>query len=384
MSDLAHVDRLRQQLPAAQQAVYFNTGTCGPLPTVTFAAMQEAVRLDYEDGRIGVEAMARQKHWYAAARSAFARLVHAGEAEIALTHHTGEGLNIVLAGMAWQAGDAVVTTDVEHSSLLLPLEVLRRRYGVVIHNISADANVVAATDAALTARTRLVALSHVSYATGARFPLPAIVEAAHARQVPVLVDAAQAVGAMPLNLPEIGVDFYAMPGQKWLCGPEGTGALYVRQDRCDELAHTFVGYRSVLPGSDTFQPHPGAQRFEVGGQNLVDLAGITASLSWLEETVGWDFAYARTAQLAELARARLADCPGVSVLTPRPAAGLVSFTVEGMPPADVVTALAGEGIIIRSIGNPACCRISTGFFNTEEEIERLTQAITAAGKGQAR
>jgi L-cysteine/cystine lyase len=376
MNEHDHVARLRRQLPATLHAAYFNTGTCGPLPTATFRAMQEAARLDYEQGRIGTAAMERHAEFRTAARSAFARLVHADAEDIALTHHTGEGLNIVLAGFTWQAGDEIITSDSEHSSLQLPLTVLSRRYGVVVREVAAHGDAAAAVRAAITSRTRLVALSHVSYATGVQLPLAAIVEAAHTRQIPVLVDAAQSAGAIPLNLPELGVDYYAMPGQKWLCGPEGTGALYVRRGRCDELANTFVGYYSVMAGAETFQPHPGARRFEVGGQNLVDLAGIHASLSWLEDTVGLDFAYARTANLAAAARERLASCPGLTVLTPAPAAGLVSFTVDGVPPADVVKTLAADQIIIRSVAKPACCRVATGFYNTEDELDRLATALS--------
>ena len=383
MNDLERVETLRQQLPATLHATYFNTGTCGPLPTVTYRAMQEAARMDYEQGRIGTAAMERHANSRNAARSAFARLVHADPEDIALTHHTGEGLNIVLAGFTWQAGDEIITTEIEHSSLLLPLTVLVRRYGVVVREVAAHGDAAAVIAAAITARTRLVALSHVSYATGVQLPLAAIIEATHTRQIPVLVDAAQSVGAIPLDLPELGVDYYAMPGQKWLCGPEGTGALYIRHGRCEELAHAFVGYNSVVAGAETFQPHPGAQRFEVGGQNLVDLAGIHASLSWLEDTVGYDFAYARTAYLAAAARERLSSCPGVEVLTPAPAAGLVSFTVDGVPPAVVVRALAADEIILRSIAKPACCRIATGFFNTEDELERLAIVLSRLARKPA-
>ena len=378
-----HNDRLtaiRAALPATRSCVYLNTGTCGPIPEPAFASMQAAARDEYEQGRIGPASGRRQSDAREAARQLMADLVHASPAEIGLTHHTTEGLNIVLAGMAWQSGDEVITTDAEHGSLLLPLRFLARRFGVQTHFANTHGlDAVEAIARLITDRTKLVALSHVSYATGTLFPLPHIVELAHRRGIPVLVDGAQSAGAIPLDLPAIEVDYYAMPGQKWLCGPDGTGALYVRADACDRLAQTFVGYLSMQhegEGKES-RPYAGPRRFEVGSQGLPDLLGQAESVRWLRDEVGLDWIYQRTAALGARMRELLLAQPGIDVLTPTNAAGLTCFTVQGNEPTAVVQALADDQIIIRSIGRPSCCRISSGFFNTEEELERVADRVGA-------
>ena len=387
MMDAGKIARIRMAMPVTGQSIYLNTGAVGPLANVTVEVMSQAVEFEYEAGRAspGVwEAKAKAK---ANLRAAFARLVQAPPETIALTHHTTDGMNIVTHGLSWQPGDEIITTNLEHPGGLIPLYVLQQRRGVKVQIIqitaadSAD-DILARFEAALSPRTRLLAFSHVAWNLGIRLPLEAIVEMGHRQGVMSLVDGAQSAGAIPLNLPTSNVDFYAMPGQKWLCGPEGIGALYVRSDRVPELAQTFVGYASLNEGqydyAGHFTPGPGAQRFEVGSVNGPSMKAMIANMAWLENWVGWDWIHARTAQLAHDTRAALANLPGVSVITPSGQhAGLTSFTLNGHDPAQVCATLAESGIVLRTIKDPACLRISTGFFNTEGEIERLMTGLKA-------
>jgi L-cysteine/cystine lyase len=316
-------------------------------------------------------------------------LVQASPAEVALTHNTTDGMNIIVHGLAWQAGDEVVTTKLEHPGGLLPLYVNRQRYGVVVKvvDIPADLSaeeVVARLEAAMTPRTRLLALSHVAWNTGMRLPLADIVAMAHRHNALCLIDGAQSGGAIALNLPASGVDFYAITGQKWLCGPEGIGALYLRQEHLNLVAPTFVGYRSMdrVGGHDWtgyFMPQPDARRYEVGTTYRPGVSGMLANLTWLEEVVGWDWIHAHITQLSEYAHQALAATPGITVLSPGQS-GLVVFELERYDPDRVVTKLAEDDIILRSIHEPHALRISTGFYNTEKDVDRLIVALQAIQK----
>jgi L-cysteine/cystine lyase len=204
---------------------------------------------------------------------------------------------------------------------------------------------------------------------------------AHRRHVLTLVDAAHLMGAIPLDLPASGVDFYAFPGQKWLCGPEGIGGLYVRSDRLSEVSPTFAGYSTIaMTGkydlTGYFIPAEGARRFEVGSIFRPAIQAMVANLAWLEETIGWDWIHARITHLAKYARQVFGQLPGVRVITPPgDQAGLVTFTLDGYDPARVMTKLAEEDIVLRFIDHPYALRISTGFYSTETDLDQLGTAL---------
>jgi L-cysteine/cystine lyase len=225
-------------------------------------------------------------------------------------------------------------------------------------------------------------ISHVSYSSGACIPLKEIIEFAHERGVMVTVDGAQTGGAIDLDFAELGVDFYAVSGQKWLCGPEGTGALYVRPDRVADLQPTFVGYSSFesQDWQGHFLPAKGAARYRGLGVYRPGVIGQLAALNWFQNTVGPDWAYERIAKLAKRCRELLEGLDGVAVITPPGMqAGLVNFVPEGWSPrqmAGMLRELIKRDYIIRNIAHPPyCLRVSTGFYNTEEELTGLRDAI---------
>ncbi|MFZ2422508.1 MAG: aminotransferase class V-fold PLP-dependent enzyme, partial [Anaerolineae bacterium] len=244
------LDQIRQELPAVQRAVYLNTGSNGPLPRAAAVAMAEAAARELNEGRIVPTAWQVFSETKIRLREDFAALLHAPPTSVALTHSTTEGVNLALWGLNWQAGDEVITTTLEHPGVTVPLTLLRQRAGVTVRfaevGLGQAERVLDALSRAFTRRTRLVALSHVSYSSGAVFPLAEIVELAHRHGAWVLVDAAQSLGAIPVDVTALGVDFYACSGQKWLCGPEGAGALYVHPDRFDDLLPAFGGYSTFL------------------------------------------------------------------------------------------------------------------------------------------
>lgn len=384
MSDPTLKERIRQELPATTAHIYLNTGTFGPLPIRAVQVMQQHMQQDLQAGRLGAMFFDRMSETYAAARQAVARLLHAHDDEIALTDNTGEGLNVICYGLPWQPGDEIITTNHEHISLLAPLYQLRDRYGVVIK--LADLGPEAARPAReavaeqVTARTRLITLSHVTYTTGTRLEVSEIGALGRERGIPVLIDGAQSAGAIPLDLSTLGVDFYAIPGQKWLCGPDGTGALYARREALHYVASTYVGYFSAEDmHGDAWTLQKDARRFEVGGRQTAAVAGQVTALKWLEETVGHAWLFEHIAALHTHAYHALQAVPRLTMLTPRPAdSGLLTFTLAGQDPAEIVTYLRDQhNILIRTIPDMNALRISTGFYNTEEEIEALVRALTA-------
>jgi L-cysteine/cystine lyase len=388
MSNDEKITLIRDCMPVTESNVYLNTGTCGPLSTITSETLCRGQAVELAEGRASMAGYKVLGQALVDLRAAMAQLVKASAAEIALTHHTTDGMNIIAHGLEWQPGDEIVTTDSEHPGGLLPVYVLRQRRGVVVKivNIAPDDSpdeIVTRFEAAITPRTRLLAFSHVLWNTGIRLPLEPIVAMARRRHVLTLVDAAQSMGAIPLDLPASGVDFYAFPGQKWLCGLEGIGGLYVRRELLSQVSPTFAGYATIaMTGkydlSGYFVPAEGACRFEVGSVYRPALQAMIANLTWLDETVGWDWIYARIAHLAEYARQALRRLPGVEVITPPgPQAGLVTFTLDGYDPARVTNKLAEEGIVLRFIQQPYALRISTGFYNTEADLERLVTALQA-------
>jgi L-cysteine/cystine lyase len=285
--------------------------------------------------------------------------------------------------MNWRPGDELITTDQEHQGGLVPAYMAGQRYRLTVRVVDVglgDGAFLAALEEAISPRTRLISLSHVSWLSGARLPLAEIVALAHRHQILVVADGAQAAGAMPVDVRQLGVDMYAVPGQKWLCGPEGMGALYVRRGRIGELAPTFAGYRTLASGlhmdfAGAFQLAPGARRYEVGTTHGPSLQAMRESLRWLEEAVGWPWAFARIAQLAAQAAELLNQVPDVRVQTPANRAGLISFSVDGLAPQEVVSQLAERGIMIRAVPFVDWLRVSTGFFNTEEDLLRLRDAL---------
>ncbi|HLJ33661.1 MAG TPA: aminotransferase class V-fold PLP-dependent enzyme [Ktedonobacteraceae bacterium] len=382
MTDLTHVQRIRQAMPATTRQIYLNTGTFGPLPEPAIQAIQAYFEKQYQQGRIGADAFEEMGNTYNSARTSAAHLLHANDGEIALTDNTGEGLNIISFGLDWREGDEVITTNHEHISALAPLYQLRDRYGIVIRMADigpvAERPAEAAIAELITPRTRLIVLSHVAWTTGAVLNVGAVGALGREHGIPVLVDGAQSAGAIPIDVKALDVDFYAIPMQKWLCGPDGTGALYTRRESLPLINCTYVGYFSIKHEEDVeWALNDNALRFELGGRQTAAIAGQTAVLNWLEQTVGHEWLFERISSLNTYACQALQTVPGLTLLTPQPgASGLASFTLADQDVTTVVEQLREKhNILIRSIPSMKSLRISTGFYNTEGEIDAVVKAL---------
>jgi selenocysteine lyase/cysteine desulfurase len=299
-------------------------------------------------------------------RAAYAQVLGCGEAEAALTGSTTDGVNTVLAGLDLRRGDQIVTSDEEHPGLLAPLGRARRRFGVEVKVVP-----FAQVGDVATSSTRLIACSHVSWDSGR----VADVAALKATGIPVVLDAAQALGASPVDVRALDCDFYAASGQKWLCGPEGSGCLFVRQDRLDELLIPWPGYGSVADAENAIELEPaeGVKRLDHGFPVGLRSAWALASLEVLGEA-GWVWIHERAASLAERLAERLGDL-GLEV-GPRGRSTLVSWKAED--PQAEVERLAERRFAVRSIPSWGLVRASVGAWSSEEELEEL--ARLAAGR----
>jgi L-cysteine/cystine lyase len=382
LSTLAKSQLVRQAMPATTSSIYLNAGTFGPMPNCVVEAMQERMQEEWREGRLGTKSFESIAEIYAQARSGVAHLLNADETEIALTDNTGEGMNIICYGIDWQRGDEVITTNHEHISALAPLYQLRDRLGINIRIADlgphADHSAVAAIEPLITPRTRLIVLSHVTWSTGTILDVQAVARMAHEHNIPVLIDGAQSAGNIAVDVKALEVDFYAIPMQKWLCGPDGTGALYVRKESLSIVSPTYVGYYSIEYDEDSvWELKHSAQRFELGGRQTAAVAGQTAALTWLETVVGYEWLHTRIAALSSYANNALKDLPDLNILTPQPGTnGLLSLTIAGRDDSEIVERLQTEyNILIRNIPGSHALRFSIGFYNTEAEIDTLAQAL---------
>jgi L-cysteine/cystine lyase len=354
----------RAQFPVLQQVAYLNSGTEGPMPVAAVTAVRERLERDAADGRAGRAYFDTVLGLAAASRAAYAEVLGADPSEVALTGSTTDGLNTVLGGLSFAAGDEIITSDEEHPGMIAPLRLARMRHGVRIRIVPFDG-----LAGAVGPSTRLIACSHVSWFGGKVADVGGLV----ATGIPVLLDAAQALGAIPVDVHALGVDFYAGSGQKWLCGPEGSGCLYVRPDRLADLEPPWPGY-ATLGERKTVDAElaEGTGRLDVGFPAAIRSAAALAALETLRAP-GWTWVHERAAALAEQLAELLAG--GGLEVAPRGRSTLVSWRTTD-PEADV-TRLAAAGIVIRSIPSAGLLRASVGAWNSEDDIERLAAAAAA-------
>jgi L-cysteine/cystine lyase len=384
-SDDERLAALRAGLPAARAGIHLNTGTAGPLPAEAAAAMSEVADRELAVGRATRESYEELVARMDEARAVVAAVLGSDVDLVALTHATTEGINLALGTIDWRAGDRAVTTSLEHPGVTGPLAALRDRLGVEVVEAEIgdggddERTLAALRSAAVGGRTRAVVASHVAWSTGALLPATAIAGLAREVGAVSVVDGAQAAGAIPLAVDEIGADFYAVSGQKWLLGPEGMGALAVGRPIVSSVLPPVGGFFAASThyavGRDALWPD--ARRFETAGLHKPSIVGLARSAGWLSMFVGLPWAHERAARLAGVAADRLAATSGVTLVTPRPRmATLVSFRVAGWTADEVAEALGRRvHAIVRSIPGLDAVRLSVAFFTTDDELRRVLDAV---------
>jgi cysteine desulfurase/selenocysteine lyase len=374
---------------------YLDNGASAQKPQVVIDTMTRGYAEDYANVHRGLHYLSNlTTEKYEAVRGTVARFLNArSDDEIILNSGTTEGINMIAYGWAMprmQAGDEIILSIMEHHANIVPWHFLRERQGVVIKWVDVDTNGDLDPQRVIDTigpRTKLVAITHMSNVLGSIIDVKAIAEGAHARGVPVLVDGSQAAVHMPVDVQNIGCDFYAVTGHK-LYGPSGSGAIYVRQDRMDEM-RPFLGGGDMIRevGRDTVTYNDGPMKFEAGTPGIVQTIGLGVAIDYMTD-LGMDNIAAHERGLRDYARASLDGLNWLNVQGNSTTKGAIfSFTLDGAAhPHDISTVLDKKGIAVRAgahcamplmdyMGLTATCRASFGLYNTTSEVDVLVDAL---------
>jgi L-cysteine/cystine lyase len=359
-----NLDAIRAELPVLERVAYLNAGTFGPLPRRTVSAMVSAHQAELTAGRFGTVYLEHVQSLRARSRKAFADLAGATSGDIALTRSTSEACSLAVESLALGPEDEIVTTDVEHFGLLAAIGASGARVRVARIRSRPAREAREAIEGKIGEKTRLIALSHVAWSTGQVLPVGEL--AGHG--IPVLVDGAQSGGSIALDVPALRCAFYTLSGQKWLLGPDGTGALYVNPAILESLRVPVPSYFGTETRGDdgTSTPVAGAQRLEPGTIPAPSLAGLLASFGFANEVGEGRFEHARA--MAERCRELLGRV--VEVVTEPGQATLLSFVPRG-DPVETVSTLAAHGVVVRDLPGLGWLRASVGFWTSENDLERL-------------
>ena len=381
------VARLREQIPTCQRMTYVNTGWSGPTPMPVVEAVKK--RLEYEsyEGPTSQPVLDSSHEIKDQAKQSIAQLLNVTAEEIGLTQNTTEGLNIVLSGFPWEDGDEIITFDIEHSSVMIPCLYAQKRRGVQVKVVSLSPDhswddIVSNVEKELTSRTRMLVFSHIQYSYGFRMPVHELRKLTSDRGIYMLLDGAQTPGHIELDLPSLGVEFYSIPCHKWLLGPDGAGAVYTRRDLIPLIEPSYVGYYAVDSEEQPLKLTPDSESTDKFGLTTTStpvIAGFNEAINFIQE-IGMGEIEARNKELAGKLKARLTEIPGASLLSPEEGPGITGLTsvrLDGVDCGDAAERLWTEhNIVARAVGELSCIRVSTDFFNTEEELEKIAGAIS--------
>jgi selenocysteine lyase/cysteine desulfurase len=369
---------VRADFPALADLTYLNLGTHGLMPEPALRRYLDAVARYEREGYFAHYDLLETRE---RVRARLAALIGAPPAALALTGNASDGVNLVAAGIAWRPDDEVLISDQEHPAVEHPFAYLASRGRLRLRRFSLGVDphtTLASLAAALTPRTRLLAVSVVSSQTGTRLPLGDAVALVQAHGVEVLLDAAQALGQFPLDVAALQCDYLVSNGHKWLLGPKGVGLLYVRPDRLEGLTPAHVGAGSLREDAPVPTLQPTATRFEYGTRALPLWEGMDAALDWWEER-GPAALQAHMAALADELKSRVLAQQRLRLRSPRPwehSSALVSFQVADRPDAlALLRALWAQGVLVRAVPEHNALRISTGPFNDSGDLDRLFAAL---------
>ncbi len=374
--------------------VYLDNAATTQKPQVVMDAESQMYSRSYANIHRGVHLLSVEAtDAYEHAREKAQRFLHAAEPrEIVFVRGTTEAINLVAQTYGRQhvgPGDEVLISHLEHHSNIVPWQMLCEEKGAHLRvaPINAAGEIVLEEfERLLSPRTKIVSVSHVSNALGTINPVRSIVRLAHAKNIPVLVDGAQAAPRMPLDVQELDCDFYAFSGHK-MYGPTGVGILYGKARHLEAMPPYQGGgdmIRSVTFAKTTYNVLP--YKFEAGTPNIAGAIGLAAAIDYVS-AIGMEKIAAHEEDLLAGATEKLTAIPGVSIVgTAREKVGVLSFVLDGVHPHDIGTVLDREGIAVRTghhcaqpvmefYGIPATARASFGLYNTREEVDALVSGI---------
>ncbi len=378
----------RQQFPALNNKTYFNYGGQGPMPQMAIQGIIQAQTNIQQLGPFGTQVNEWIQQEVTATAATVASELNVAKETITLTENVTSGCNIAMWGIDWHSGDHLLLSDCEHPGIIAIAQEISRRFDVEISifplmSTLNEGDPVEVIAQHLHPRTRLVVLSHVLWNTGQVLPLDKITDVcrSNSQETQILVDAAQSVGMLPLNLAELEVDFYAFTGHKWLCGPGGVGGLYVKPEVRDNLRPTFLGWRGVITDNQC-QPiglQPDGRRYEIATSNYPLYAGLKEAIQVHQEWGTSRERYEQICRNSEYLWYKLTELDNVTCLrTSPPESGLVSFTLDTNQPQasqKLVNYLESQGFLTRTILAPDCVRACVHYFTLESEIDLLITQI---------
>lgn len=378
------INAIRSGIPFLNTCLYFNTGGIAPsLKVVTDSLVKEFTAISQQGPPLIMDPTTNGER-FMEARRRIAALLGVDVSDLCLTRGVVDGITTLFNGFDWAEGDELIITDEEHPAVQVPADRIAAAWGVKLKRLvlSSDADeMLRRLKALITPRTRLLTLSHVTTDTGTRLPAKEIVQIAHEHEIPVAFDGAQSLGQFPVDVPELGADFYSILNYKWLFGPYSTGALYIAkpwQGRLTVLATGARSERRIGRQADSSQPPEGARRFEVGALSQPLYYATATGIDYVR-AIGIPEIEARTLRLAALLREGLKRIPGLTIESPEPAetsTGIVTFRVDGIEGQEINASLRKR----RIFGRPTSLkfkgvRISVAFFTTEEELEAVVKAV---------
>ncbi|MGQ0672436.1 MAG: cysteine desulfurase [Hyphomicrobium sp.] len=397
------VERIRSDFPIlfrevyGKPLVYLDNGASAQKPLPVLEAMEHAYRFEYANVHRGLHFLSNAAtQRFEDSREIVRRFLNAGaKEEIIFTRNATEAINLVASSFGGERigeGDEIVLTIMEHHSNIVPWHFHRERKGAVIKwsPIADDGEfLLGEFERLLTSRTRMVAVTHMSNVLGTVLPIKEIVRLAHARGIPVLVDGSQAAVHAPVDVKDLGADFYVFTGHKTY-GPTGIGVLYAKREHLDAMAPYQGGgemIEAVHVDRVTYGKAP--QKFEAGTPAIVEAVGLGAALSYMMQ-VGRDRIAAHEAEIGAYVHARLAELPWVTVYGTAPGKGaIVAFNVDRLHPHDVSTIVDRSGVAIRAghhcaqpllerLGVTATCRASFAMYSTTAEVDTFVEALIKA------
>lgn len=368
--------QVRGEFLISDELAYMNSGTLGPMPKPVFYAVVDGYRaLAADPGRENPRQEAAQD----VLREKLAAFVNAAPGEVALTRNTTEGMSFIANGLDLKAGDEVLCTFHEHPGGLEPWKIKSKRHGVVVKELpfpippAAPAEILNRFEDAITPRTRVISVSHVTFPTGCMLPVGELASLARARGILTLVDGAHSIGMLDLDMHELGADFYASSPYKWAGAPVGTGFLYMRRESQERVWPTVASM-----GWD--EEETGAMRYDRLSQRAGPLLLATTAALEFQDAIGRGRIEQRVRALAARLRERLREIPGVTLYAsdrPELCCGLTGFALEGFDRIDVVNTLWRRNRVwVRETDYGLnTVRASTHHYNTEEQVDRLVEGI---------
>ncbi len=391
--DFALLSRVLRGKPV----IYLDSAVSGQMPLQVIERMVKYERDEHTNVHRGVSTLSQEAtDFYEAAREKVRRFIGAGSIrEIVWTRGTTESINLVaqtFGRMVVKEGDEILLSAMEHHANIVPWQMLAQEKGATIKVIPMTDTgelILASLDELITDRTKIVGVVHISNVLGTVNPVKEIIAMAHAKGVPVLVDGAQAVPHLQVDVKDLDADFYAFSGHK-LSGPTGIGVLYGKLAHLEAMPPWHGGgsmIRSVTWEKTTYLPAPG--KFEAGTPPIAAAIGLGAAIDYVS-ALGIDRIAAHEHDLLLYATERLSRIPGLRILgSAKEKASVISFVVEGIHPHDMGSLLDGEGIVVRAghhcaqpimtrLKVPATTRASFAYFNTREEVDFLVSAVEKA------